>query len=202
MQRSILFTLMAAVLAVPVLAAPVAGAGLADFSAANTGTLVGDPILQGTAAQVSATEMLLTGGDAAVGCQGGVYSDATSPCALMVTLGLAGDYRFHWAYNTADGAGPAGDIFGVVVDGQRSVLSDLGGPVSQSGSASFSASSSFAWFINCTDCSGGSASVSITQFTTTAVPEPATGWLLMAGLAGVGGVAGVGGLGRQQRPAG
>ena len=189
MQRSILFTLLAAVLAGPAMAAPVTGtAGLGNFSVDNTGTLDGNPILLGTAVPVSVTQMLLTGSDAAVGCVGGVFSMATSPCALMVTLGLAGDYSFHWAYNTADGAGPAGDIFGVVVDGQATVMSDLGGAISQSGNASFSASSSFAWFVNCTDCSGGSASVSITQFSTTAVPEPTTAALLLAALAGAAGL--------------
>lgn len=189
MQRSILFTLLAAVLAGPAMAAPVTGtAGLGNFSVDNTGTLDGNPILLGTAVPVSVTQMLLTGSDAAVGCVGGVFSMATSPCALMVTLGLAGDYSFHWAYNTADGAGPAGDIFGVVVDGQATVMSDLGGAISQSGNASFSASSSFAWFVNCTDCSGGSASVSITQFSTTAVPEPTTAALVLAALAGAAGL--------------
>ena len=189
MQRSILFTLLAAVLAGPAMAAPVTGtAGLGNFSVDNTGTLDGNPILLGTAVPVSVTQMLLTGSDAAVGCVGGVFSMATSPCALMVTLGLAGDYSFHWAYNTADGAGPAGDIFGVVVDGQATVMSDLGGAINQSGNASFSASSSFAWFVNCTDCSGGSASVSITQFSTTAVPEPTTAALVLAALAGAAGL--------------
>lgn len=189
MQRSILFTLLAAVLAGSAMAAPVTGtAGLGNFSVDNTGTLDGNPILLGTAVPVSVTQMLLTGSDAAVGCVGGVFSMATSPCALMVTLGLAGDYSFHWAYNTADGAGPAGDIFGVVVDGQATVMSDLGGAISQSGNASFSASSSFAWFVNCTDCSGGSASVSITQFSTTAVPEPTTAALVLAALAGAAGL--------------
>ena len=189
MQRSILFTLLAAVLAGPALAAPVTGtAGLGNFSVDNTGTLDGNPILLGTAVPVSVTQMLLTGSDAAVGCLGGVFSVATSPCALMVTLGLAGDYSFHWAYNTADGAGPAGDIFGVVVDGQTTVLSDLGGAINQTGNASFSASSSFAWFVNCTDCSGGSASVSITQFSTTAVPEPTTAALVLVALAGAAGL--------------
>lgn len=195
MQRSIFFTLLAAALAGPVLAAPVA-LGLDHFTVDNTGTLVGSPIQLGAAVPVSATEMLLTGSDAAVGCLGGVFSDATSPCALMVTLGAAGDYSFHWAYSTADGAGPAGDIFGVVVDGQRSVLSDLGGPIAQSGNASFSAGSAFAWFINCTDCSGGSASVAISQFSTTAVPEPTTAALVLAALAGAAGVR------RRRQPAG
>lgn len=184
MQRSILFTLLAVALSGPVLAAGTATPG--DFSAVNTGTLSGDPIQPGMAVPISATEVQLTGGDAAVGCDGGIFSDPASPCALVVTLARAGDYSFSWDYNTADGVGPAGDIFGVVVDGQRLVISDLGGPITQSGSASFTASMSFGWFINCTDCSGGSATVSITQFSTTAVPEPASVAMLLAGLAGIG----------------
>ena len=187
MQRSILFTLLAAVLAGPVMAAAALGsAGLGDFSVANTGTLIGAPIQPGTAVPVSATQLQLTGADAATGCVGGIYSDASSPCALLVTLARAGDYSFSWAYSTADGAGPGGDLFGVVVDGQATVMSDLGGPITQSGSASFSATTSFGWFINCTDCFGGSASVLVSNFATTAVPEPAGVLLWLAGLAAIG----------------
>lgn len=195
MRRSILLTLLAAAMSGPALAAPVT-LGLGDFSVANTGTLVGDPIQPGSAVLASATELQLAGGDAGVGCDGGVFSNATSPCALMVTLGRAGDYSFHWDYSTADGFGPGADLFGVVVDGLITLMSDPGGSVSQSGSASFTASSSFGWFINCTDCTDGSASVSITQFSTTAVPEPATAALVLAALAGVAGVS------RRRLPAG
>ena len=58
MQRSILFTLLAAALAGPVLAAPVT-LGLGNFTVANTGTLVGDPILLGSAVPEPATAALV-----------------------------------------------------------------------------------------------------------------------------------------------
>ncbi len=56
------------------------------------------------------------------------------------------------------------------------VYGDPGGPVAQTGSASFAAATSFGWFINCTDCTSGSATVVITKLD---VPEPAT-WALLA----------------------
>lgn len=155
-----------------------------NFAVANSGSLTGAPALPGTAA-FSATELRLTGGDAATGCDGGLFGDPASPCALLVTLGRAGDYSFSWAYDTADGFGPGSDLFGVVVDGQRVGLSDPGGAINQAGSASFTASASFGWYINCTDCSGGSASALISNFSTTAVPEPGAAALLLAGLAGL-----------------
>ena len=50
---------------------------------------------------------------------------------LLVQLARAGSYQFHWAYTTQDVDGPAGDVFGVLVDGQRLTLSDPGGAVAQ-----------------------------------------------------------------------
>ena len=86
-----------------------------------------------------------------------------SPCQLQVTASLAGNIDFDWSYVTADPDGPAGDIFGVMVDGQRFALSDLGGATAQTGHGSFTALSSFGWFVNCTDCIGGFATVAVAK---------------------------------------
>jgi len=66
-------------------------------------------------------------------------------------------------------------------------LSDPGGATSQSGDRTFTASSSFGWFMNCTDCTGGAATAVVTNFAV-AVPEPSTYALMAAGLAALGAI--------------
>jgi hypothetical protein len=105
----------------------------------------------------------------------------------MATLARNGTYSFHWSYLTADDAGPAGDIFGVIINGTFMALSDPGGPITQSGNANFAASSSFGWFVNCTDCIGGAATATITNFAfAQAVPEPSTYALMLSGIVALG----------------
>ena len=121
-------------------------------------------------------------------CSGSTYA-FLGPCEADIfhsTVGLGfNTFTFHWAYTTADTAGPAGDIFGVLINGARTVLSDPGGPISQSGNFSTHALTSIGWFVNCTDCIGGSATATITNFAAL-VPEPATIALLGLGLAVLG----------------
>lgn len=165
----------------------------ANFSVVNTGTLIGSSPVLGSATFTS-SQLTLRGSNANgtgpsgddPACAGATFGFA-GPCQIQATIGLPGTYSFNWSYLTSDGVGPGGDIFGVVVNGNRSVLSNLGGPLSQSGSASFTAASSFGWFINCTDCIGGSATATISSVAfAQAVPEPETYALLLAGLAGIG----------------
>jgi hypothetical protein len=150
-----------------------------NFSVSNTGTLTGAPVSLGTAV-FTPTQLVLTGSNADVGCAGGVYS-SLSPCQVQATINLPGTYSFNWSYVTADDTGPAGDIFGVIVNGTRIALSDLGGGVSQSGTRSFVVTSSFAWMLNCTDCTGGVATATISNFNFAPVPEPSQALLLCAG---------------------
>jgi hypothetical protein len=151
-----------------------------NFSVSNTGTLTGGGATLGGAV-FSATQLVLTGSSSAGGCTGGVYS-TLSPCQVQAAINLPGTYSFNWAYLTADADGPAGDIFGVMVNGTRIALSDLGGAVSQSGNASFVAGASFAWMLNCTDCTGGTASATISNFNFAPVPEPKPVVLMLGGL--------------------
>src|SRR5215218_1057044 len=151
----------------------------ANWSTATTGTLTGSAPSTGSATFVS-SQLTLVGGNAIappgsdLSCAGGVYGFA-GPCQIQTTIGLPGTYSFHWSYLTADEAGPAGDIFGVIVNGARTSLSDPGGAIAQSGDRTFTASSSFGWFLNCTDCTGGAATATITNFVVAqAVPEPST----------------------------
>lgn len=156
----------------------------------TSGSLTGSGSSPGSATFASSS-LSLVGGDTVspvtdVSCVGATYGFA-GPCQLQTTISLPGTYSFHWAYSTADGAGPGGDLFGVLVNGARIQLSDPGGTVGQSGDRTFSASSSFGWYINCTDCTGGAASATITAFNAVAaVPEPEMYALMAAGLAALG----------------
>ena len=165
----------------------------ANWTTSVLGTLIGGSPNPGSAV-FSSTQLLLAGGNAvspnpasdAPACVGGSYG-FLGPCLIQATIALGGIYSFTWNYLTSDASGPGGDIFGVLVNGVRTQLSNPGGPVTQSGIASFAASSSFGWFINCTDCIGGNATATISNFAfTQAVPEPSTYGLMLAGLAAVG----------------
>ena len=166
----------------------------ANWTTSTTGTLLGTGATTGSAT-FSSSLLTLAGGNATapagadVSCVGGTYGFA-GPCQIQTIIGLPGTYSFHWSYLTADDAGPAGDIFGVLINGVRTSLSDPGGSISQSGDRTFTASSSFGWFLNCTDCTGGTATAMITNFAVTQpIPEPSTYALMVAGLAGLGAMA-------------
>jgi len=167
-------------------AGPVAPAA---WTITNTGTLTGGSPTLGSAT-FSTSTLALTGSNSASpdgpggfspSCSGGFFQ-TLGPCQLQVSVNLPGTYTFSWSYLTSDNAGPGGDLFGVIVDSTRIVLSDSGGANAQAGTRTFAAGSSFGWFINCTDCIGGSASATISQFAfAQAVPEPETYALLVAG---------------------
>lgn len=159
------------------------------FTTANVGTLTGGAPALGSAT-FSALQLVLVGsnttspapGGTTPGCSGGQYGFIGSPCRLQTVINAPGVYSFNWSYVTFDADGPGGDILGVLVNGTRVALSDVGGPVVQTGSASFVATSSFGWFMNCTDCIGGAATSTISALQVSPVPEPAAPALLAAGL--------------------
>jgi len=162
----------------------------ANWTVVTTGSLTGTGTSLGSATFASSSLTLVGGNTTSptsdVSCVGATYGFA-GPCQVQTTISLPGTYSFHWAYATADDGGPGGDLFGVLVNGARIQLSDPGGPITQSGDRTFSASSSFGWYINCTDCTSGAASATITAFSTVAaVPEPESYALMAAGLAALG----------------
>ncbi len=167
----------------------------ANWTTVVSGVLTGAGTSAGSAT-FAASSLSLVGGNTLspigdVSCVGATYGFAGA-CQVQTTINLPGTYSFHWAYSTADDAGPGGDLFGVLVNGTRIQLSDPGGPISQSGDRTFDASSTFGWYINCTDCTGGAASATITAFSAVAVaavPEPESYALMAAGFAAMGLVA-------------
>ncbi len=183
MKTTLYTSLLLASLCTSAGATPFTGAGAPGaLTVNNTGQfLPGATATLGTAV-ATATVLTLVGSDdsAGLGCEGGTY-EVPGPCRLQVLYGQGGRYSFSWDYSTAD-ISAGGDTFGVLVDGvAQMVYGDPGGPVSDSGSATFVANSTFGWYLNCTDCTGGAAMVAITNFS---VPEPSTwGLVLAAGMA-------------------
>jgi hypothetical protein len=195
MKASIALALLVALQAGPALADFVGPVAPAKFSISNSGTLGGVPgsAVPGTAT-FSATNLVMVGSNATStdeanfvpACQGAQYS-VLSGCELDVMVSpISGTFTFDWAYLTADSGGPAGDIFGVIVDGAHISLSDLGGAIGQSGHSTYVATSSFGWFINCTDCIEGAATATVTNVGF--VPEPSSLALILAAGIGAGAV--------------
>jgi len=190
-MRSVAFALLALLgFAGPAAAVFTGPTAPANWTVVNTGSLIGGSPTLGSAT-FSTTQLMMTGSNSispsglSPGCSGGFFQ-TLGPCQLQVTINTPGTYSFSWSYLSSDDAGPGGDPFGVIVDSTRIQLSDPGGADAQSGTASFAASSSFGWFVNCSDCIGGSATVTISQFAlAAAIPEPETYALIIAGVMGL-----------------
>lgn len=142
----------------------------------------------------SPTTVVLVGGDdpmadpVTAACVGAI-TGIPGMCQVQTThgrVGAADTYSFSWTYTTTDISAET-DLFGVLVDGVRTILSDPGGLYpTQTGSLTVSPANTFGFFLNCTDCVGGAATATVSNFRVAAVPEPATVTLLFAGAAAVG----------------
>lgn len=147
----------------------------ADFSGpyapANwTTTLTGTP--PGGGGSVDAS-----GAPASITLNGGDSPCITMPCHLDYTIAApgSGTLSFHWDYQTTDLA-PDFDLFLVLNNGTAVQLSDDLGPSTQSGNYSFAVTAGqiVGFRLDCTDCSGGAATVTISNFSgPLAAPPPA-----------------------------
>jgi hypothetical protein len=188
--------LTAATIALPAQAAVVGFTGAfapATWTTTTTGNL---PAGDGGSVTFTPSTLTIVGGDnpaidpSLVACTG-ASTGVLGACQISTTHSILDPITFHWLYATTD-IGPGPDIFGVLIDGIVQQLSDPGGALLQSGNLTISPSSTFGFFINCTDCVGGSATATISAFQAGAVPEPGTIALLGVGVVMVG-------LGRQKR---
>lgn len=152
-----------------------------------SGTLSGASRDAGSAV-MTASRLSISGGNASgpvpgsdAGCLGGIYGFA-GPCQVSVTTTrILNPFEFGWSYATSDSSGPGADLFGMLIDGVRMQLSDPGGPITQSGVRSVQAGTSFGWYLNCTDCTDGAASVVVTAFQAGQAQVAAPGSLALLG---------------------
>lgn len=189
MKRALAITMAIAGLA----AAGDASANFVGFFSPATWTTTVSGNLTGAAggsAVFTTSTLTLTGGNAASPPPGGDTPACTTgtyafpgPCQVSATnTHIFTPFVFDWTYTTLDSAGPAGDIFGMLINGVRIQLSDPGGPLSQTGHVVTSApTTSFGFYVNCTDCIGGAATATISNFSAALVPEPGTIALLGLG---------------------
>jgi len=163
-----------------------------------TGNLTGP---DGGSASISGDVLTIVGGDdpavdpnSGVPACVGATTGLAGPCEIdFTTTTIMNPFSFHWTYVSSDEEGAGADLFGVLIDGVFTELSDPGGPISQSGNYLASANTSFGFAINCTDCVGGSATATVSAFRAAVVPEPGTIALLGAGVVMVG-------VARRKRP--
>jgi hypothetical protein len=165
-------------------AGPACAAGFSGpFAPAHWTTTISGPAF-GSMVDTSAApdSITLTGGDdlSMAGCPDGTVSGFFGGCEIDFTTAVVGQVSFHWAYATAD-ITPQYDEFGVIVDGVRTELVANGGDLTQGGNFSAAVHTSFGWYINCTDCTGGAATATLSNLA--AVPESSTAVLLPLGLA-------------------
>ena len=148
----------------------------ADFSGpyapANwTTTTSGSPPAGGGTVDASGApaSITLVGGDA------GCVADPANPCRLDYTIAMpaTGTVSFDWQYQTVDFA-PDFDLFLVLGNGSAIQLSDDLGANTQSGSYSLTVTAGqvVGFRLDCNDCAGGAATVTISNFSGP-LPAPA-----------------------------
>lgn len=118
---------------------------------------------------------------------GGAFNDDTTFTAAAPATTT---YAVDWSYETFDLGGPSFDPFGYFIGATKYFLSDDFGADFQNGTflLSVALGESFGFFIDSGDDTSGAGSAFITGRKTTlpsAVPLPASGLLLLAGMGGL-----------------
>lgn len=182
MKHRFLWTALAGAACAALASTASAGGFSGPIAPDNWTTTISGPAF-GSAVDTSgapASITLIGGDDVSMGgCPDGTVPGFVGSCEIDFTAAVVGTYTFHWSYATAD-ITPQYDQFGVIVDGVRTELIANGGDLAQSGDFSATVHSSFGWYINCTDCTGGGATATISNVS--AVPETSTALLLPLGL--------------------
>src|SRR5262245_18522750 len=172
-------TVLAIVLGMVVFVPPAQADFVGPYAVINwTTTLTGSPPGGGGTVDTS-------GAPASIEIVGGDLGCDPQPCNLDFTIAAvaSGLVSFDWNYETTDTDGPAFDLFGFLLNGAFTQLSDDSGGISQSGSETFPVSLGdvFGFRLDCTDCAFGPAFATISNFSgplAAVVPEPSTLLLL------------------------
>ncbi len=99
----------------------------------------------------------------------------------------SGMVSFEWSYNSLDTRGAGWDRFGIWLNGNYSLLSNIRGLSNQSGTYSFAVSKGdiFGFKANSQDSLNGEATIELSNFKApTLVPLPAAAWLMFVPLMG------------------
>jgi len=187
------FTIAAASVLAALVALPASAAFTGPYDVSNWTTTTEGP------GPAGGSTIDTSGAPGSIEILGGNARCALRPCRISFTIpaDASGSVTFDWVYESLDidTTFPAGfDLFGFLLNGVFTQLSDDIGAATQSDSGSFpvSAGDVFGFWLDCTDCIQGPANVTISNFSgpidteQNQVPISATVGLLALGFGALG----------------